>query len=102
MMIIGRMKLLFIVRVLSHFLYSPWMQIYYYQLVDGMCQMKEKEYIDLRIHFDSIVRLLHYFGVKIKCPARMRSQRSTSSDSTSKFDSDIRPSFIRHSVAVQR
>lgn len=100
-LILRELKLLFSIRVLLHFLCLHWMQNYYYPSVEGMYRLKKK-HKDCAIDFDRVMKLLKYFGLKMKCRARNRSQRSTSSDVSNKFEDDIRPSFIRYAISMRR
>lgn len=49
-----------------------------------------------------IIKLLNYFGFKIRCPRENQNRRISTNDQLLNFENKIRPDFVRHSVATQR
>ena len=54
------------------------------------------------IQLNRIMKLLHYFGLKVKIPGRNKNKRSTSNERLTSFDREVRPSFVRHSISTHR
>lgn len=49
-----------------------------------------------------ICKLLNRFGLKIKFPRNPRNQRISESEKHIDFEEQVRPKFIRHSIATRR